>query len=563
MTREDGLTREAPATADAGGAAEADASDPQRWNDALRRSEQRWQSLVNTVDGIVWEVDPETFRFLFVSDQAERLLGYPTEQWYEPGFWAKHLHPEDRGWAIDFCVQQTAEKRPHELEYRMTAADGSTVWLRDIVSVVCSEGEPMLLRGIMVDVTERKRADEARASLESELRQSQKMEAIGRLAGGVAHDFNNMLTAIIGFASLLDQDLPASDPLRADVEGIQQAASSASALVSQLLAFSRRQVQKPQAVDVNEVVGRLVPMLRRLLGEQVILVTELDPGIGRVWADPGQIEQLIINLAVNARDAMPSGGALKITTRGTSIDGPTSAMRMGLAPGRHLALRVEDEGIGMSPEVRDRIFEPFFTTKEPGRGTGLGMTTVYGIVAQSKGHIEVASEPNRGTTVQILLPTVTADVPDAAERTKPQEAPRGTETILLVEDEPTVRTLATTVLERSGYRVHAVASAAEALAQIAARMDSIDLLVTDVVMAAMSGTELARQVGAMRPALPVLFLSGYSEESLCQLGSSGEVAFLAKPFTPDAMVRAVRSALDATTPAVDTDEKKTANEGTG
>ena len=563
MTREDGLTREATKADDAQGSAAADAAEPQRWNDALRRSEQRWQSLVNTVDGIVWEVDPETFRFLFVSDQAERLLGYPTEQWYEPGFWAKHLHPEDRGWAIDFCVQQTAEKRPHELEYRMTAADGRTVWLRDIVSVVCSEGEPMLLRGIMVDVTERKRAEEVRASLEAELRQAQKMEAIGRLAGGVAHDFNNMLTAIIGFASLLDQDLPASDPRRPDVEGIQQAASSASALVSQLLAFSRRQAHQPQAVNVNEIVGRVVPMLRRLLGEQVILVTELDPAIGRVWADSGQIEQLIINLAVNARDAMPGGGTLKIATLDASIDGPASARRMGLAPGRHLALRVEDEGVGMSPEVRDRIFEPFFTTKEPGRGTGLGMTTVYGIVAQSKGHIEVTSEANRGTAVQILLPTVTGDVPDAPERPKPPMAPRGTETILLVEDEPTVRALAMTVLERSGYRVHAVASAAEALARIATRMDSIDLLVTDVVMAAMSGPELARRIGAMRPALPVLFLSGYSEELVRQLSSSGEVAFLAKPFTPDAIARAVRSALDGTTPAVDTDEKKTANDGTG
>jgi PAS domain S-box-containing protein len=544
MTRHDVLTREAAATEDPPGSAAADAAEPQRWNDALRRSEQRWQSLVNTVDGIVWEVDPATFRFLFVSDQAERLLGYPTETWYEPGFWAKHVHPDDRGWAIDFCAQQTAEKRPHEFEYRMIAADGRTVWLRDIVSVVCAEGEPMLLRGIMVDVTERKRTEEARASLESELRQSQKMEAIGRLAGGVAHDFNNLLTAIIGFASLLDEELPASDPRRADVEGIQQAATSASALVSQLLAFSRRQVHQPQAVNVNQVVERVVPMLRRLLGEQVILVTDLDPEIGRVWADPGQIEQLIINLAVNARDAMPDGGTLKIVTQGTSIDGPASARRMGLAPGRHLALRVEDEGVGMSPEVRDRIFEPFFTTKEPGRGTGLGMTTVYGIVAQSSGHIEVVSEPNRGTTVQILLPTVTGDAPDAPERAKPQEAARGTETVLLVEDESTVRALTTTVLERSGYRVHAVASASEALALLVTRMDSIDLLVTDVVMPGMSGTELARQVGAMRPALPVLFISGYSEESSGQLGSSGAVAFLAKPFTPDAIVRAVRSVLD-------------------
>jgi two-component system, cell cycle sensor histidine kinase and response regulator CckA len=419
MTRSDDLTRADQATQDEQGPPGGDTAEPQRWNEALRRSEQRWQNLVNTVDGIVWEVDPATFQFLFVSDQAERLLGYPTARWYEPSFWAEHLHPDDRGWAIDFCVRQTAEKRPHEFEYRMIAADGRTVWLRDIVSVVCAEGEPMLLRGIMVDISERKRTEEARASLEAELRQAQKMEAVGRLAGGVAHDFNNLLTAIIGFASLLDQDMPPGDTRRADVEGIQQAAESASALVSQLLAFSRKQADQPQAIDLNEVIGRILPMLRPLLGEQVTLVTQLDPALGRVWADSGQIERMIINLAVNGRDAMPSGGPLTIATEDKDLDEPASSRRMGLAPGRYAAIRVEDRGIGMSAEVRDRIFEPFFTTKEPGRGTGLGLTTVYGIVSQSNGHIEVASEPNRGTTVQILLPTVAVGAPIAADPRAP------------------------------------------------------------------------------------------------------------------------------------------------
>ncbi len=410
--------------------------------------------------------------------------------------------------------------------------------------------------GFVADLTERKRAEAGRIAAEEslrrseeQLRQAQKMEAVGRLAGGVAHDFNNVLTVITGYVELILNDLKPTDPLRADIEEIQTAAERAARLTRQLLLFSRQQVVEPRVVDLHEVLADMERMLQRILGEDVTLVAVPPKAPGRVKVDPSHIEQVILNLVVNARDAMPTGGQLTIETSNVMLDEAYALGHLPTKAGPHVMLAVTDTGCGMDRATLARIFEPFFTTKGPGRGTGLGLSTVFGIVQQSGGNIWVYSEPGKGTTFKIYLPRVDAAV-DAAKAEVPAEALRGAETILLVEDEVQVRTIVLSLLRRQGYRVLVAQHAGEALLLCERHEAPIDLLLTDVVMPQMSGPELATRLAATRPAMKVLCMSGYTDDSIVRHGVlDGRIAFIQKPLTPASLARKVREVLDAAPPA--------------
>lgn len=387
-------------------------------------------------------------------------------------------------------------------------------------------------------------ANDALRRSEEQLRQSQKMEAIGRLAGGIAHDFNNLLSVILSCADLAAAELPPEHPVQSDLGEIRHAGQRAADLTRQMLAFSRQQVLEPRSLDLNEIVSNLQKMLARVLGEDIDLKMRLSSRLGTVKADPGQIEQVLMNLVVNARDAMPRGGMLTVETSNVFLDEVYARQHLDVEPGPYVLLAVSDTGIGMDKETQARIFEPFFTTKERGKGTGLGLATVFGIVKQSGGNIWLYSEPGGGTTFKIYLPR-TEGAPENMSRTLPHRDTRGTETILLAEDEVQVRVTARTILERAGYHVLEARSPAEAIA-ISDHAEVIDLLLTDVIMPKISGRELAERITIKRPAIKTLFMSGYTDDAIVLHGVlEAGVFFLQKPFTPDSLVHKVRDVLDA------------------
>jgi PAS domain S-box-containing protein len=393
------------------------------------------------------------------------------------------------------------------------------------------------------DITAKRRAEQALHEREQQLRQAQKMEAVGLLAGGIAHDFNNLLTAITGYSSLVLEELDAAHPCRGDILEIQKAGDSAAALTQQLLAFSRRQILQPQVVDLNAVVSRTDALLRRLIGEDIELESQLAAALHLVSVDPGQIEQIIVNLAVNARDAMPDGGRLTIATENVDLDDRAAGALQGVAAGAHVMLAVSDNGAGMDEHTRAHIFEPFFTTKKRGEGTGLGLATVYGIVRQSGGAISVTTALNRGTTFRIYFPRAEKEQERMATAS-PCDNRGGTETILLVEDQPEVRSVVEAILKRHRYTVLSAGSGEEAL-RLAADTAHIDLLLTDVVMPAMSGRELSSRLLLERPGLRVLFASGYTDDAIVRHGVfEADVAFIQKPFSPAALLAKVREVLD-------------------
>jgi two-component system cell cycle sensor histidine kinase/response regulator CckA len=392
---------------------------------------------------------------------------------------------------------------------------------------------------------ERKRAEEALQASEDQLRQSQKLEAVGQLAGGVAHDFNNLLTVINGYSDLLMRRMSQGDEMRSKVEEIKKAGERAASLTRQLLAFSRKQVLQPKVLQLNAVVTDVEKMLRRLIGEDIDLITVLDPSLGQIKADPGQIQQVIINLAVNARDAMPQGGKLTIETRNVHLDNEFARKHATIRAGDYVMLAICDTGMGMDAETQARIFEPFFTTKEPGKGTGLGCATVYGIVRQSDGNIWVSSEPGKGTTFKVYLPAVLNEAQSEIENETSAALPQGREKVLLTEDEEPVRRLTKTILEINGYQVFEASDGDEALALHEKHRGEFDLIITDVVMPNMSGPQLAESLEAKSPGLKVLYLSGYTDDAIVRHGLLDQkVNFLQKPFTPDALLRKVREVLD-------------------
>jgi PAS domain S-box-containing protein len=395
------------------------------------------------------------------------------------------------------------------------------------------------LVGVSADISQRK-------ELEEQLRQSQKMDAIGRLAGGIAHDFNNLLTAITGYSQIALLKLHAEDPLRKDIEEILKAGERATGLTRQLLAFSRRQVLQPRLLDLNSVIVGMEYMLRRLIGEDITLVTRLEPDLGRVMADPGQIEQVILNLVVNSRDAMPAGGTLTIQTANIDLFEDYSHQNYRARPGPYVMLAVTDSGCGMDELVQSRAFDPFFTTKESGKGTGLGLSTVYGIVEQSGGDIRLYSQAGQGTTFKIYLPRIEEKEKKVPASIRPAEVSlRGVETILLVEDEDAVRNLIRSILRQNGYTVIESRHGGEALLICERYEGPIHLLLTDVVMPQMSGGELADRLQPLRPSMKALYMSGYTDNDIIRRGApDAESSFLQKPFTPQVLLRKIRALLD-------------------
>jgi signal transduction histidine kinase/CheY-like chemotaxis protein len=437
-------------------------------------------------------------------------------------------------------IRRCMETRTHDrMENEFTYPDGSKGHF-ELRFVPVPEGTCVL----SLDITEAKRTATALVRSQEQLQHAQKMEAVGRLAGGVAHDFNNLLSVIMSYASLAQSDLPTGDPMSADLDEIVTAAQRAADLTRQLLAFSRPQAVAPRIIDLNAVLAGTEKMVRRLVGEDIHVRTVLAADLGRVRLDPGQVEQVLMNLVVNARDAMPGGGSLVIETGAVELDAEFAGEHLGVTPGPHVMLAVSDTGTGIAPDVRARIFEPFFTTKDVGKGTGLGLSTVFGIVRQNRGTIWVYSEPGRGAMFKVYFPRCDED----ATRDEPAAPPRRTshdETVLLVEDDDQLRTVAVAVLRRAGYTTLEARNGGEALIFCEQHEDVIDLLLTDVVMPHLNGPELAERLTRLRPGMRVLFMSGYSRNAAGQAPHLGAaVPRLEKPFSPDALLRMVRGALD-------------------
>jgi len=524
-----------------------DITERKRAEKALRESEAKYRNILENIAEGYYEVNLAG-NFTFFNQSVCQMIGYTREEL---------LGMNDR----NFTDQENAKKLYHAFnsvyqtgepvrgfDWEIIRKDGTKRLVEASVSLIKDPGgQPTGFRGIVRDITEQKRAEQAMSALQEELRQSQKMEAIGRLAGGIAHDFNNLLTVISGNCQLSLLDLREGDPLRENIEEIGIAADRATSLTRQLLAFGRRQILKFRVLDLNTILYNLDKMLRRVIGEDIELITLLKGDLGKVKTDPGQIEQVILNLAVNARDAMPNGGKLIIETENIELDEEYAHAHIGVKPGLYVRLSVSDTGLGMSSEVKEHIFEPFFTTKKNGEGSGLGLSTVYGIISQSGGDIWVYSELGHGTTFKVYLPRVDEPVEALGEKIEEREAPRGRETILFVEDEESVRKLAVQFLKRQGYRVLEASHGGDALLICKKFKDPIRLMVTDVVMPGMNGRELAENLLPLRSEMKVLYISGYTDNAIVQHGIlEPGMPFLQKPFTMEVLARKVREILDAT-----------------
>jgi PAS domain S-box-containing protein len=521
-----------------------DVTDRKQAEEVLRKSEQRFKELYNNAPVGYFEYDAQG-RITSINRTELEMLGYAFEEMIGQPVW-KFIVEEEI--ARQQILAKLAGTMPsvRGLERTYRRKDGTTfpAIVEDRL-ILDSEGKIKGIRATIQDITERKKAEQEMVVLQEQLRQSQKMEAIGRLAGGIAHDFNNLLTIIKGYTQLSLLEMREGDPLRANLEEVKNATDRAADLIRQILAFSRRQVLDMMILDLNMVMGDLDKMLRRVIGEDIELVTQLAEDLGRVKTDPGQIQQVIMNLAVNARDAMPNGGKLTIETANVELDEAYARAHVAVKPGRYVMLSVSDTGVGMSAEVRDQVFEPFFTTKEKGKGTGLGLSTVYGIVKQSGGNIWVYSEPGKGTTFKIYLPRVDEPPEEFKEKVEVKEIPRGSETILLVEDEKEVLKLASRILKEQGYRILEAATGEEALKICKENKGPFHLLLTDVVMPQMSGRQLKERLGQVGQGFKVLYMSGYTDNAIVHHGVLEKgMNFIQKPFTLEGLARKVREVLD-------------------
>ncbi len=515
--------------------------------EAFRESEERYRQLIESAHDWIWEID-ERGVYTFASPKVVELLGYAPEEVL--GKTPFDLMPPDEAERVaPLFASVAAEREPfRDLANVNQHKDGHLVFLETSgMPVFDSSGEYRGYRGMDRDITERVEAEQALRERDEQLRQSQKMEAVGQLAGGIAHDFNNLLAVVLGYSDMiLTSGASSLDEVRPDVEEIKHAAERAGALTKQILAFSRRQALQPTVVSLNDVLEGMDPLLRRTLGENIELVSRLHPDLGHVEVDVHQFEQVLMNLALNARDAMVAGGRLTLETANAELDERYCRTHPEARPGGHVMLAVSDTGAGMDVATRERIFEPFFTTKAPGAGTGLGLSTVYGIVRQSNGSITVHSELGKGTSFKIYLPRATASLRPESPVTIGEALTRGDETILVVEDEVSLRDLVTRVLGDLGYRVLAAGTGPEAL-QIAKEAEcQLDLLLTDVVLpGGMQGNDLARGLSTSMPDLPVLYVSGYPRDSIVHAGRLDQgVNFLEKPFTPEALATMVRTVLN-------------------
>jgi PAS domain S-box-containing protein len=512
---------------------------------AREETEVKYRMLVEQVAAVSYIAELGIHgEWLYVSPQVEAILGYTTDQWLaDPSIWIQSVPAEDHPIvhaAEDACLLAGR----FQAEYRITRKDGKVIWVSDNAVLVPGSDKHPLMEGIILDITDRK-------LLENQLQQARRMEAVGRLAGGVAHDFNNLLTIIKGYIELALNRCLDQPELRSDIQHIEEASDRAVTLVRQLLAFGRKQLLKPKVLDLNGIVLNLDHLLRRLMSANIEMKTIAGKDTGSIKADPGQIEQVIMNLVVNARDAMPDGGRLLIETSNVELDA-SYRDTVAIRPGAYVLLTVSDTGVGMSADTVAHIFEPFYTTKESGRGTGLGLSTVYGIVKQSGGYIWANSEPGKGSTFKVYLPRVDepAEVSSSIEIPAPV-ARKGRETILLVEDQPEVRELARIVLADRGYSVIDAQNPEDAERHAGSNGGQIHLLLTDVMMPGISGRELAKRITSRHPHIRVLYMSGYTNNVIAEDGMlEAGLSFLQKPFTPQTLVQKVRETLDRRVPAI-------------
>jgi PAS domain S-box-containing protein len=511
-----------------------DISDRMRNGRARNEAEALYRSLVEQLAAVTYiAVLGLEGNWLFVSPQINALLGYTPQEWLaDAANWIRHVHPEDRS-IVAAAEDAAVAGNCFRAEYRVFRRDGTMLWINDSGSLVPGPDGRHLLHGVLIDVTEQKQ-------LQTRLAQTERMEAVGQLASGVAHDFNNLLTIIKGYSSMLMERNPQGPDARAAIE-IQQAADRAASLTHQLLAFGRKHTLQPRVLDLNAVVRGLEKMLRRVLSENVELTIHTPPSLGFVKADPVQMEQVLLNLVVNARDAMPKGGRLTISTAARRIESDSGQDETFIRAGEYIALSVADTGTGMDAATRARIFEPFFTTKEVGKGTGLGLATVYGIVKQSNGHIGVESEPGCGSAFCVSLPRVENESAATRKPAMAQTHKRGTGTILLAEDEPLLRELGQAILAQAGYEVLTAPNSDALKSLLTEHSGTIDLLLTDVIMPGISGPELVRLVRESRPNIRVLYMSGYSADEIEDLDR--DAGFLQKPFTPSELTAKVAEVL--------------------
>lgn len=514
-----------------------DVTEREHFERELIKSEERYRSLVENAHDIIYTQDL-TGNYTSINKAGEQITGYTREEVLKMDS-SQIIAPEFHERSREMVASKLSGDKETVYELEIIAKNGRRVAIEVNTRLMFQDGTPVGIQGIARDVTER-------LYLEDQLRQAQKMEAVGRLAGGIAHDFNNMLTVINGYSDLILRKTDASDPLRPKIQEIRKAGESSASLTHQLLAFSRKQVLQPKVLDLNEVIFSTKKMFQRLIGEDIELTTHLKRGLGNIKADPGQIEQVIMNLAVNARDVMPRGGKLLIETGNVYLDREYVTHQIVARQGDYAELTVTDTGPGMDSGTLQHIFEPFYTTKEMGKGTGLGLATVYGIVKQSGGYISVDSEPGRGTTFKIYLPIIEEGIEDYKPGEVSDAALRGTETVLLVEDEESVRKLTRQVLQSYGYEVLEATGCNEALSICERHNRPVRLLVTDVVMPGMSGPELAAKLLERCSDLDVLYISGYTNDAIVHHGVLDPgINFLQKPFTPEAMARKIREVLDS------------------
>ena len=499
---------------------------------ALEESERKYRTLIEHSNDAIYVLQDN--RFVLVNQQFTELLGLRPEDVLNRDFW-EFIAPESRPLIEERLKQQEASQPVAPVfEFAVLNKKQEPVLCEASVATITYEGRPAI-QGILRDITERRR-------LEKQLQQAQKMEAIGRLAGGVAHDFNNLLTVIRVYAEMALNRLDPNHPVHEDITRIKKAEEKATRLTTQLLAFSRRQIRQPVVLNLNDLINDLTRMLRRIIGEDIELNSILDPNLWPVHADLGQMEQVVMNLVVNARDAMPQGGKLTLETLNVVLDEIYARLHAGVKPGHYVMLAVSDTGIGMDEQTISQIFEPFFTTKT--EGTGLGLATVYGIVRQNEGHIWVYSEPGKGTTFKIYLPRTTESLSPRDKDVPAGMSLEGNEHILLVEDDEQVRQVTERLLREYGYRVTAVPSPAEALQAVRTGTIQPDLVVTDVVMPGMDGRDLARELAQIKPGTPVIFVSGYTENAIIHHGILDDgLIFLQKPFAPMDLLRLIRKTL--------------------
>ncbi len=517
-----------------------DLTEHRRAAEALRQSEEKYRMLVSQIPAVVYKGYTDWSLECF-DRKIEEITGYTQEE-FNSGqkTWRDLIFPEDIDQAKQLFEEAQKSDSSYVTEHRIRKKNGEVRWIQARNRIICNAaGEVDYISGVLFDITERK-------ELADQLVKAQRMEAVGILAGGLAHDFNNLLTAIMGYGEIMLLDLRKEDPFSIYISEILKAAGHGASLTNQLLAFSRKQILQPQVVNLNDVVIDMEKMLRRLIGEDIDLVTRIDQELGLVKADPGQMEQIIMNLAINARDALPQGGRLTLETANVYLDQDYARSHVGVIPGPYVMLAMSDNGLGMDEETLSHIFEPFFTTKESGKGTGLGLATVYGIVKQSGGSIWVYSEPGNGTTFKVYFPRFEEGVWEQKPKAAGPPAMGGNETVLLVEDDATLRDLMSTALRRYGYKILEASHGGEALLICEREKAPIHLLLTDVVMPQISGSDLAERLSRLRPEMKVLFMSGYTHDATVHHGllDSG-VNFIAKPFRLLNLVQKVREVLDA------------------